>query len=144
VGVITVYVTKLIEYRSGIMKDLRDKKTPIYTELILFFLSAMNSDKMTEEERDEFFRKGMLDLQPRLMLWGSDKVLRLWFKLRSGSNSDGVYVLSLFDEIVREIRKDLGYRNSGVKDGDVLKLFINDLDDEQMKAIVNHKSAIRS
>jgi hypothetical protein len=38
--------------------------------------------------------------------------------------------MSHYEALLRAIRRDLGHSDKGLKQGDLLKLFINDLDDE--------------
>ncbi|MDU2353332.1 MAG: hypothetical protein E7D92_01810, partial [Anaerococcus sp.] len=63
--------------------------------------------------------------------WGSDEVVRKWIEIRTSSlNSDSNSINNLFvlEDIIFLIRKDLGQKNKGLKRGDILSFFINDID----------------
>ena len=60
-----------------------------------------------------------------LIVWGSPGVIKAYENFRRGSSSSSV-VLFLVDDILREIRRDLGNSNWGIKKGDLIKLFSKD------------------
>ena len=77
----------------------------------------------TEEQMIEDLSK----FSRQITLWGSSKVVKKWVKFReNGTNPDaGKDNLFLMEEIMNEMRKDLGLKK--VKKGDLLAFFINDI-----------------
>ncbi len=83
------------------------------------------SEQMTESDKT----KMMSDFSNGLTLWGSNKVVKKWLKYRKasleGMNPDNS--LLLLEDIIYEIRKDVGQRKKLGK-GDMLSIFINDVE----------------
>ena len=71
--------------------------------------------------------KDLSKFSKKITLWGSTKVVKKWVEFREkGANSDaGVENLFILEEIMNEMRKDLGLRK--VKKGNLLAFFINDI-----------------
>ena len=68
------------------------------------------------------------------MTYGSNGVIKKWGKLRVSlaENADANSLFEL-EDLMKEIRKDLGHSNRGLAKGDVLRLFVNDIDDHLKK-----------
>lgn len=60
---------------------------------------------------------------------GSSKVIKKWIKFRERIQENPVTTENLFmlEEIVFEIRKDMGQKRKGLKQGDLLSFFVNDI-----------------
>lgn len=61
-------------------------------------------------------------------------MIRKWIEIRelnskSSNNANAINNLFLLEEVIFLIRKDLGQKNSNLKKGDILRFFINDIDD---------------
>ena len=82
---------------------------------------ADNSPDAFAKDYFEFFVSFTRDL----IVWGNPSVIKAYERFRRGSSSE-VGVLLLLDDILREIRKDLGNSNWGIKRGDLVKLFLFD------------------
>lgn len=81
---------------------------------------------MTESDK---FRM-MSDFSKGLTLWGSNKVVKKWLRYRKAAMKDMSLEnnsLLLLEDIIYEIRKDVGQRKRLGK-GDVLSIFINDIE----------------
>ncbi len=78
-----------------------------------------------EKELKDFFHSFTADL----ILWGSQGVLKAWRKFRVGTIHGGANPLLLLDDILREIRSDLGNSNRGLNRGDLTSLFLKDPDE---------------
>jgi hypothetical protein len=68
-----------------------------------------------------------------VIIWGSDDVLRAWLNVRGAnfdreSGADPMAGMRLLEEFIFAVRKDLGLERKNLKEGDLLRLFINDLD----------------
>ena len=80
---------------------------------------------MTESEKN----KMMSEFSKGLTLWGSNKVVKKWLKYRKASleNMNPESSLILLEDIICEIRKDVGLRKKLGK-VDMLSIFINDIE----------------
>jgi len=66
----------------------------------------------------------------KLTVWGSDGVVKAYRSLRMASFTDAAPAQSLFlyENLLMEIRRDLGHKNKGFQRGTLLGLFVNDID----------------
>ena len=136
VSVISVMVGKYLERKRSIEQELRNKKIPMYNGFVEFWLNFMMSEKITgkqitEKETIKYFNK----FTQELMVWGSDEVVSLWSQYRRKFvNQDpekpdpSFNNMFEFEKLLLAIRKDTGHKNKGLKRGDLLGLFINDID----------------
>ena len=119
------------EKRNDERRSLRGKKEEVYKELIEFFFKVIASEKLGKKPPNEQdINLFMNDFTQKLIIWGSDKVVNSFiiFRNRSLSGIKPERVLFLFEALLLEIRKDFGHKNKGIKQGDILSLFITDID----------------
>lgn len=133
IGVVfTSVIAKIIDYRYNVKKYLYDKREKPYEQFISIIYTIMEDTKkpineqMTESDK---FRM-MSDFSKGLTLWGSNKVVKKWLRYRKAAMKDMSpenNSLLLLEDIIYEIRKDVGQRKRLGK-GDVLSIFINDIE----------------
>ena len=132
IGVVfTSVIAKIIDYRYNVKKYLYDKRETPYEQFISIIYTIMEDTKkpineqMTESDK---FRM-MSDFSKGLTLWGSNKVVKKWLRYRKAAMEDmsPENSLLLLEDIIYEIRKDVGQRKRLGK-GDVLSIFINDIE----------------
>jgi uncharacterized protein YneF (UPF0154 family) len=134
VSVLTLVLGKIYAHREQVIQEHRKNKIPVYEEFIKFMTNLMSNEAMglkpSEKELGEF----MVSFTQRLMIWGSDSVLVNWVNLRrfivtvGAIQSQPTQFMLLYEKVILSIRKDLGHKNSHIKEGDILVLFINDID----------------
>lgn len=136
-SVLSLVLSKRMEVRAAINRDLRERKLPVYEKLISFmFQRVMFADKLGKKRADDAeVMKFMADVVDELIVWGADGVVKGFVDFRMGAvkgdNSEaspGVELLFLYEKLLFEIRKDLGHDNKGMGQGTLLRLFINDVD----------------
>lgn len=137
--VISSIISKIVEYRYNVKRYLYDKKENAYQQYIeMVFRILLDSkkapeDKMTEKEIVEV----MSDLSKSLALWGSNEVVKKYLDFRKSSlhyePSNNYDIIFKVEDIIFEIRKDMGMKKK-LKRGEILSLFINDVDVEQDKS----------
>lgn len=132
VGVVfTSVITKIIDYRYNVKKYLYDKREKPYEQFISIIYTVMeDTKKPVNEQMTEFEKiKMMSEFSKGLTLWGSNKVVKKWLKYRKASleNISPESSLILLEDIIYEIRKDVGLRKKLGK-GDMLSIFINDIE----------------
>jgi hypothetical protein len=126
---LTLVITKRWERRREIQQELRRQKTPLYEEFISFLFRLLMSSKagqsLTEEEMTSF----MVKFTQGLTIWGSNEVIQKYgqFRQMSTDNPDAAKLTAAVEDILFSIRSDLGHPG-GLRRGDLLRLFINDLD----------------
>ena len=127
--VISSIVAKIVEYKYNVKKYLYDKREEPYKQFVEMIYKIMedskkkNDEKMTEEEMIQMvseFSKG-------LTLWGSNRVVKKWLKYRKSSLKGEKNILWAMEDIIYEIRKDVGL-GKRLKKGDMLAFFVNDIE----------------
>jgi hypothetical protein len=127
-----VLLTRYFERRKAVEEEIRATKIPMYTELVEGLFSALNGMSENGEVDTEATTALFQRLTPQLMTWASDDVLLSWSRWRRGLNTGafvGPEVLFAFESVLQAIRKDYGHKNQGVSRGDLLGLFVNDVDE---------------
>jgi hypothetical protein len=135
VSLLTVIANKFFERRAVVEQEARLKKIPGYEQLIAFLFAVLNQAKpgFTELTTEETIRK-YTSITENVIVWGSDSVLKAFGEFRVASigvKQDLPRLLIALEDVMLAIRKDLGYKNSKILRGDVLRLFINDFAEYQ-------------
>ena len=137
VGVTSVgalIATRINEKKKEYEQALRERKTPLYEEFMTLALRQLMADdpkepKPTTEEMARFFRNWL----PKFVIWGSDEVVKevvQWKRDRAmHQNKSGVESLLEAERLLLAIRADLGHTNKGLKEKDLLSLFVTDIDE---------------
>ena len=133
VSVISVLVAKRIEQKTEIQKELRDRKTPVYEELVAFIFRITFAEKLGQAAVTESeMIQNMAKFTEKLVIWGSDDLVQAWYKFRMEAvdgKTEGVNAAFSVEEILYAIRQDLGHANKNLGKGKLLGLFINDIRD---------------
>lgn len=131
-SVVSLTIGKAYETRAAIRSALRQKKTPVYEDIVktlyeFVFAASLGKKHMDQKKLMHF----IASTTEKLTIWGSDEVLRCWseFKTNAGDGTDGTAAMFRFEEILLKIRKDLGHRNRGIGRTSILRLFVTDLDE---------------
>lgn len=149
VSVFSAIWARNTEKAQIIEQQIREKKTPVYEEFITIafdFLWAGKTQKEQQETKSSTIKRYQKEnpiqetaplerlrkLTPHLIVWGTDDVIASWVKFRevtiNPDKDNNFNVLFVFEDFMSEIRKDLGHKNETLKKGDLLKIFINDVD----------------
>ena len=133
VATLSVLLSKHFEIQKLVFKEHRDKKIPIYEDLVRFFFRVMFKSKkgkpLSQSEMASFFQ----DFVQKATVWGSDDVLKAFgdFKRHAPeiqAGADPTKILFLSEKLLFAIRRDLGHKNKNLKQGDLLSLFVTDID----------------
>ena len=134
VSVLSIVLGKAYEARALVQKEHREKKTPVYEDLIRFMFRILMGTKTGATPSESEILEFMSDFTQRIMVWGSDDVVAAWVKWRRAAvnaeelEMDPVELLLLYEQLILTIRRDLGHKNRNLGTGDVLALFVNDID----------------
>ena len=125
-----LYVQRRTRERE-IFEAHRPQKIEIYKQFMETVTNVLrkskdeNADTSSEalaKEYEDFF----IDFTRDLIVWGSPNVIKAFENFRLGSTVSGTNAVLLVDDILREIRNDLGNSNRGINRGDLIKLFLKD------------------
>lgn len=128
--VISSIIAKIVEYRFNVKKLLYDKREIPYEQFIEMVYSIMEDTKKPEKMRmsEEEINKRVSEFSRGLTLWGSNRVVKKWIKYRkNAAQNPDKENLFLLEEIIYEMRKDVGLRRK-MKKGVMLSFFINDIE----------------
>ena len=136
VSIISVLYSKHIEQKINIKKEHREKKIPVYEELLKFiFRVAFAQKEGSEQLLDKEIIDTFSDLTQKVIIWASDDVVKSFHKFRvvsiaSITEKNGFLSVALsVEELFLSIRRDLGHKNKGIYPGQLLKMFVNDIDE---------------
>lgn len=124
VTIISGVVSKIIDFKQKRREYLSQKKEEPYAEFINVYFKMQ--EKVSKNEiylPDEMFND-IQKFQKKLMLWGSNRVVKAWIEYRAHAGTDGMNALFYMEKILYAIRKDMGYKNLGK--GKLLSMSIND------------------
>lgn len=118
--------TKSAERVKEIEQELRKQKAPIYEEFSNFLLDKVLNNKASEDEMKEF----VINFHQKMLVWGGDNVIKAWVDFRKYVVTEVFQYQGLFliENVLFAIRSDMGHSNKGLKQGDLLTLFTNDMD----------------
>ncbi|MFD2581795.1 hypothetical protein ACFSR6_04785 [Pedobacter vanadiisoli] len=136
-GLVTVtgyFLTRNFERKKIIEQQIREKKLPVYEEFISFLFNVLMASKLEQPISNIEMEKFMVDFNKKSIVWLSDKSLKAYVKwkesaaIASDDKESSIANLFILEELLLEFRKDIGHENKDFKKGDLLKLFVNDLD----------------
>jgi len=133
ISVLSLIISKRWERMKEIQQEHRRKKIPIYEEFIQFWFKVLFSQQAgSQQVSEKEITKFLSDFTQKLILWGSDEVLRDFsnFRVRFANiNPDKppIDIMFEFEKLLYDIREDTGHKNRNLKRGDILALFINDI-----------------
>ena len=128
--IISSVIAKTIEYRQKTKRYLIEKREQPYADFVEMVYKVMKNSKTGNEYGEDEMLEDMVKFSQQLTLWGSSKVIKKWLQFRNLSQSNQVKPtdnLFIMEEILFEIRKDMGQPKSGLKQGDLLAFFVNDI-----------------
>lgn len=137
VSVISVLMGKYKETKHQIEEQHRLKKIPIYEEFLEFWFKVLLGSKIGKQVSEKDMLEFFTLFTQKLILWGSDEVILEYGDFRtyfmnlandeSTTSKEKLESMYKFEEMILAIRGDVGHKNTAFQRGDILKLFINDL-----------------
>lgn len=118
-------------YHQRKKEYLRDHQELAYQKLIEIVYKLVTKSKKNEAYTPDEMLDDMNKFSQELTLWGSSKAIRLWddWRLLSVNKKPNPEELLLaMEKVLIQLRRDMG-QGRGIRQGDLLKLFINDIDD---------------
>jgi len=122
--------TKFYEQKMTIQKELREKKVPVYEQVLNFLFRVIMSGKPGKEFAEDEMVAEFGEITKKLIIWGSDDVTGVYQQFREACLStpaNTTLMIKLTGGIMLAIRKDLGHANKGITEKKILSLFINDV-----------------
>lgn len=125
--IISSIFSKIIEYRKSRQDYLAKKREVPYGEFVEMIYKMQSNIKNNGSYTEEMMVEDLSKFSKQITLWGSPRVVNKWVRFREEGTNPGAAVDNLFlmEEIMNEMRKDLGMRK--VKKGNLLAFFVNDI-----------------
>jgi hypothetical protein len=134
VSVFSVLWSKRVERLREIEQEQRKQKIPVYEEFLALVFRIVMAEKLGEgpvSEQD--MMKSFSGFAQKMIVWGSDDVLKEYAafrKLATTATPETAPILHVFaiERLLLAIRRDVGHKNKNFAQGDLLRIFINDVD----------------
>jgi len=124
-------------FQSQIRSEQREHKREIYEKITHFFFENLFALKLGQEPKTEAeITQFLIQVTPKLVMWGSDQVVKSFREFRDAGarhNSDSqvsvIVLMLIYEQMLLNIRKDLGHQNQALVKGSILGIFINNIDE---------------
>jgi hypothetical protein len=129
VVVIVALLQRRWEKRQELERLHREQMTPLYKQLVETVKDIQTFAQKPENEQEAFFK----DLATKLILNGPTPIVKAWngWQLATQVAPESAVALVAYEDLLLAIREDLGHDNSGLGRGELLRLFVNEEDDEE-------------
>lgn len=122
---------------------LRSHREEPYMQLVSLFYDVEVQSKKHEPMSQEEMVNQVNAFNKALTLWGSAKAIKTWGNWKANSargNVDPQELLFEMEKVLIQLRKDMGLKR-GLKQGDLLRLNLSDIDDviEEKKKLAGKK-----
>ncbi|MQR84368.1 hypothetical protein GFV16_00215 [Bacillus megaterium] len=134
-AVLGITIPKFLEKKMEIEQHLRDKKSDTYKELVTLIFQMLMGSKMGKPLNEKALIEKMSSLTENLILWGSPDVIKAYKAYRMGlvkremNSKVTLTEIDVMEALLLAIRKDMGHKDKNLVRGDILSLFINDLEE---------------
>jgi hypothetical protein len=139
IAILSAFLTRLFDRRARAEAEQQAKRIPVYEEFVKGLLQGLGATthRAKRKPADEYEMVKLFgDFTEKAIVWGSDDVLLAWLRFRAASielsedqkKRNPLEAMLHLEELFLALRADLGLSNKKLKDGDLLRLFINDLD----------------
>lgn len=135
VAIITGFVTigtttfkAIWDIKQTRLHYLTQKREAAYYHFVEIIYKINQSSKENSSYSSEEQIADLIKFSKEITLWGSKKVVEKWMEFRqvATTDSDGKQLLKISEQLMNEMRKDLGV--SRVKEKALLSFFINDIE----------------
>lgn len=133
ISIVTVVVGGIASNEQRRVQYLREHREQPYQKLIEMVYKMMAKSKNSESYEIEELLRDFDEFSRALTLWGSPQAIKLWTAWRlanvgRGPKPNPRELLFAMEGILFQLRRDMGQKR-GLKKGDLLKMFINDVDE---------------
>jgi hypothetical protein len=137
--------TRALERRRILESNLREKKTALYEQMVKDLMSAFDIGNSKKTKNPNAVVQAVAAFTPRLIAYGSRSVIRAWNTFRLGLVNDrlnAVQRMAAFEDVLKQMRKDLGHGTFLQQRGELLGLWINDIENVDFKAMTMPPAAV--
>lgn len=133
--IVTTVINSFLERRATRREQLVQHRERPYSKFVNLFSNMCIRDAKGKGMSQEKLADNIGELTEDFILWSSDDVIKKWGRWRTTADApippeDRLFSL---EEIMFQMRKDLGHKDHFAR-GDILRLYINDIDETLAKA----------
>ncbi len=137
IGIITLVLTQRESKRRDIREAHRVEKVAIYkrfmdTAIVDMLKRTTGGTELSDDQMVQLYQEFFITFTADMIIWGSPGVIQAFRRFRIGTANqpqNAQNALMLIDELLREIRKDLGNSNWRIAPGDLFSAFLKDPND---------------
>jgi len=134
-SVVSVLISRAADRRNDLEKEVRGKRIDLYIEISDFMFNLLQQGKPSVQKiNNDQMSMFIITASRKLTIWASSEVLKSWIEFTRSSNQlDANNPSSIrkahvaFEKVFRAIRNDLGSSNKGLREFDILGIFVNDI-----------------
>lgn len=130
VTILTALLKSIYDIKQTRLQYLTQKRETAYYQFVetIYKINQLSKDEKSYSSEEQI--ADLIKFSKDITLWGSKSVVEKWMEFRkiatSDSNVDGQQLLKISEQLMNEMRKDLGVPK--VKENALLSFFINDID----------------
>ncbi|MCU6770912.1 Uncharacterised protein [uncultured Bacteroides sp.] len=130
--------------KATLCLKLREEKSDIYNKVYSYIFDLLKDTLDNKELDKDTYTKRYMELKQLLLFNASDKVLKHFIKLNFDTNkNDSAITLDNYFKLLLFIRRELGHKNKGIKEKDILKLFVtSEKDYEELCRKLGYKKTV--
>lgn len=130
--------------KATLCLKLREEKSDIYNKVYCYIFDLLRDVLDKKGVDKESYTKRYLELKQLLLFNASDKILKHFIKLNFDTNkNDSAITLDNYFKLLLFIRRELGHKNKGIKEKDILKLFVtSEKDYEELCRKLGYKKTV--
>ena len=133
-AIITATLTHHFTRKREVEENHRIRKSEIYIDFVQKVLAQslqIGKQKQSQQEITEHLEDFIFNFVGALIVWGSPSVIHAYRQFQKSAGDNPEKLLSSMDNLLQEIRKDLGHSNKGIKKYDLYNLFLRGDEDIQ-------------
>lgn len=136
-SIVSIIIQKRSEQKLNIQIEHRKNFGPIFEKFINnVLINVLLADKLGKKPLSKTdLVKVIADFTRDILVWGSNDVLNAYQDFRklgnldsNSADDDKFRLVYAMEDLILAMRKDLGHSNKGLNRGDILRLFVNDID----------------
>ena len=131
-AILVPFISKRQDRKAAVQAQLREKKLPVYEEMVGFIYSIVTATVVGKPLTKEEIQEKTLNISKQLTIWGANDILIAFAEFKKSGDTteaESVKILERVADLLLAVRRDLGYSNKGVDRKTVLRQFVLDIDD---------------
>lgn len=131
-----VAMGRYYERKQDIEQTRREQQMEIFEDFVDFMFRILYQSRIPSMElTDSEMLAEFVKFTRRLAIWAPDSIIESWSDVRrrfataNAADEPPTEVLFYFEALLIEMRKTVGYPNTQLGRGDLLRLFVDDIDD---------------